>query len=112
MRKSIDKHIRITAAENEDWKRKAELTCMTESALIRMLMKGFVPKEQPDERFYEYMNQLSAIGNNVNQLAQKANSLNFIDAPMLHKEVEAWRQFRAELERRFLYPDKSETKWQ
>ena len=112
MRKSVDKHIRITAAENEDWKRKAELTCMTESAMIRMLMKGFVPKSQPDERFYEYMNQLASISNNINQLVRKANALNFIDAPILNKEVEAWRNFRAELERRFLYPDKSEIKWQ
>lgn len=85
---------------------------MTESALIRMLMKGYCPKERPDDRFFEMMNQLSAISNNINQLAKKANSLNFIDAPMLYREAQKWQDFRSEIMRRFIYPDKSEIKWQ
>ena len=112
MRRSIEKHIRVTAEENEDWRRKAELTCMTESALVRTLMKGYLPKEKPDMYFYEALRQLSYIGNNLNQLLKKANTLNFIDAPMLRKEIEAWQKFRSDIERRFLQPEKSDVKWQ
>ena len=40
MRRSYDKHIRLTKEERDDWQRKAAMTCLNESSLIRMLMKG------------------------------------------------------------------------
>ena len=43
---------------------------------------------------------------------KKANSLNFIDASMLYREAQKWQDFRSEIMRRFIYPDKSEIKWQ
>jgi hypothetical protein len=112
MRKNVDKHIRITAAESADWKQKAASTCMTESALIRMLMKGYCPKEKPDERFYNAMSKLSSISNNLNQLAKKANALGFIDTPLLLKEITELQKLRADIERRFLRPEKSDVPWQ
>ena len=112
MRRSIEKHIRVTAEENDDWRIKAEKACMTESALVRTLMKGYYPKEKPDMNFYDALRQLSYIGNNLNQLLKKANSLNFIDAPLLRKEIESWQKFRSDIERRFLQPEKSDIKWQ
>lgn len=62
--------------------------------------------------FYDALRQLSYIGNNLNQLLKKANTLNFIDTPMLRKEIEAWQKFRSDIERRFLQPEKSDVKWQ
>lgn len=88
MRRSYDKHIRLTKEEKDEWQRKAQMTCLNESALVRFLMKGYEPKEKPDERFFEAMRELSSIGNNINQLAAKANSLGFLDAPMLYREAE------------------------
>lgn len=112
MRRSYDKHIRLTKEEREDWRRKAAMTCLNESSLIRLLMKGYAPKEKPDERFYEAMRELSAIGNNINQLAAKANSLGFVDAPMLYREAERWHKFQTDIESVFLRPDKLDLKWQ
>lgn len=60
----------------------------------------------------EHMRELSAIGNNINQLAAKANTLGFVDAPQLKKEAERWHKFQADVERTFLRPDKSDMKWQ
>ena len=47
------------------------------------------------------MRELSAIGNNINQLAAKANTLGFVDAPQLKKEAERWHKFQADVERTF-----------
>ena len=66
---------------------------------------GYEPKEKPGKELFEALRQLSAIGNNVHQLAAKANALGFIDAPLLHKEVKEWRAFRADIVRRFISPD-------
>ena len=112
MRRSYDKHIRLTKEEKDEWQRKAQMTCLNESALVRLLMKGYEPKEKPDERFFEAMRELSAIGNNINQLAAKANSLGFVDAPMLYREAERWHKFQADIESVFLRPDKLDLKWQ
>ena len=83
-----------------------------EAALVRLLVRGYEPKERPDERFYDVMRQLSSIGNNINQLAAQANSLSFVDAQKLQKEAERWHKFQADVERQFLRPEKSEMKWQ
>ena len=48
----------------------------------------------------------------MNQLAAKANTLGFVDAPQLKKEAERWHKFQADVERTFLRPDKSDMKWQ
>lgn len=112
MRRTIEKHILFNREEAQDLKKKAKKACLSEGALIRLLLKGYAPREQPDERFYDAMRELSAIGNNINQLSVKANSLNFIDAPILAKEAVRWHRFQADIERQFLRPEKSDMKWQ
>ena len=88
-------------------KRKAKLCGITETAVIRILLHGYEPKEKPDARFYEAMRQLSAIGNNINQLAVKANTLGFIDAPMLKTEALRWHSFRQTSKRCFSVRDRA-----
>ena len=112
MRKGVKKQFWLSKEEAAELKRKAQMTCLNESSLIRLLMKGYAPKEKPDERFFEAMRELSAIGNNINQLAAKANSLGFVDAPMLYREAERWHKFQADIESVFLRPDKLDLKWQ
>lgn len=111
-KRNVDKHIWFSRAEAQELQRKAKKACLSEAGLIRLLIKGYEPKEKPDDRFYDVMRELSAIGNNINQLAAKANTLGFIDAPMLKNEVEKWNKFQAEVERTYLRPEKSELKWQ
>lgn len=111
-KRTIEKHILMTRAEAQDLQKKAKKACLSEAGLIRLLLKGYEPREKPDADFYEAMKELSAIGNNINQLAVKANALGFVDAPQLKKEVERWHKFQADMERTYLRPDKSELKWQ
>ena len=111
-KRNIEKHILMNKVEAQDLQKKAKKACLSEAGLIRLLLKGYEPREKPDERFYDAMRELSAIGNNINQLAAKANSLGFVDAPQLKKEAQRWHKFQADVERTFLRPDKSEMKWQ
>ena len=112
MRRNIEKHILMNRVEAQDLQKKAKKACLSEAGLIRLLIKGYEPKERPDERFYDAMRQLSSIGNNINQLAAKANTLGFVDAPQLAKEAERWHKFQADVERQFLRPEKCDMKWQ
>ena len=111
-RRTVKKQFWFSRDESQDLQKKAKKTCLTEAALVRLLVRGYEPKERPDERFYDVMRQLSSIGNNINQLAAQANSLSFVDAQKLQKEAERWHKFQADVERQFLRPEKSEMKWQ
>lgn len=111
-KRNIEKHILMNREEAQDLQKKAKKTCLSEGALIRMLIKGYTPKERPDDRFFDTMRELSAIGNNINQLAVKANTLGFVDSVMLKKEVERWHKFQADIERVYLRPGQSDLKWQ
>lgn len=111
-KRNIQKIIRFNRKEAQDLEKKAKKACMTEAGLIRLLIRGYEPREKPDDRFYDVMRELSSIGNNINQLAAKANTLGFIDAPLLKSEADKWNKFQSQVEREFLRPDKSNTKWQ
>lgn len=109
--KTIKKHFRLSPEEAADLKRKAQTTGVTESSLIRILLKGYEPREKPDERFYAVMREISAIGNNIGQLAAKGNAIGFADMSMLKQEALRWHKFQADIESVFLRPTKSNLKW-
>ncbi|MFQ7595289.1 MAG: plasmid mobilization protein [Acutalibacteraceae bacterium] len=106
--------IRVWLSEKEysELNRKAKIAGLPKSTVIRMLLCNYEPKEKPDARFYKAMRQLSAIGNNINQLTVKANALGFIDALMLKAEALRWHRFQADIKAVFLCPGESNLKWQ
>lgn len=111
MKQRIKKQFWLSPEDAKNLKDKSEIAGLSETAVIRLLIRGYEPREKPDERFYEAMRSLSAIGNNVNQLAVKAHTLGFIDAPMLKSEALRWYKFQADIEATFLRPGQSELKW-
>ena len=78
----------------------------SKEALLRSMLMGYRLSEKPDPEFYKIMRELSAIGNRINQLAAKANALNFVDTPMLYDEAKRWRDFRLDVSRSYLVPRK------
>lgn len=110
--RKIKKQFWLTEEEARSLKQKAITGGITETAVIRILLQGYEPREKPDERFYAVMRELSAIGNNIHQLSTKANALGFIDAPTLRQEAEKRARFQADVEAEFLRPAKSNLKWE
>lgn len=64
-KRNVDKHIWFSRDEAQELQKKAKKACLSEGALIRLLIRGYEPREKPDDRFYDTMRQLSAIGNNI-----------------------------------------------
>ena len=73
---------------------------------LREMVKCYQLCEKPDPEFYRIMLELSAIGNRINQLAAKANALNFIDTPMLREEARKWHDFQLDVRKKYLLPRK------
>ncbi len=104
--RTIKKQVWVNQIEAKSLLRKAKKAGLTEAALIRFLVSGYEPKEKPDDRFYEYMRHMSAIGNSLNQIARKANAIGYIDAPRYDALAKEWQQFRLEVREHFLLPER------
>ena len=104
-RKSVSRHFRLSVEENKLLKEKAAKCGLTDAAFIRMAIHSLIPKEKPDDEFYTAIRQLTSISINLNQLTAKANSLGFIDVPMLHKLADDIAKLQSELFSKYLFPD-------
>lgn len=90
------------------------VVCMEELELSPKQAKALLRSPCPLADVYkEFMDrEVEHIGNNINQLAIKANALGFVDSQMLKNEALRWHKFQAAIEREFLRPEKSGLKWQ
>ena len=73
MKRTVKKQFWFSKVEAQDLQKKAKKACLTEAALIRLLIRGYEPREKPDDRFYDVIRRMCAIGNSLNQIASKAS---------------------------------------
>ena len=66
--------------------RKVKRSGLSMSANLRHLINGVVPRDAPPPDYYAMMRELYRIGNNLNQIAQKAHTLQVIDAQRYDKD--------------------------
>lgn len=103
--KTVDRHFRFSPEDDERLTQNAKKCGVTKSAYIRLLINGYKPKELPGEDFFTAIRQLTNMSINLNQLTAKANSLGFIDVPMLHKLADDIAKLQSELFSKYLFPD-------
>lgn len=78
-RRNIAVLFRLTPKEAEHLDAKVKQSGLSREAYLRQLISGVVPKDAPPPDYYAMMKELYRIGNNLNQIAQKAHTLNVID---------------------------------
>lgn len=98
---------RLTEEEAEYLYELVKKSGRSKEALLRSMVKGYRLCEKPDPEFYQIMRELSATGNRINQLAAKANALDFIDTPMLRDEARKWHEFQLDVRKRYLLPKRA-----
>ena len=98
--------VRLSEGEHQRLKRHARKCGYSQAAYIRALLDKSVPKEKPDDRFFEVMRQLAALGDSMNQVARKANTLGLVDAPFYKQQAEQLQRFRLEVREHFILPEK------
>jgi len=70
---------RLNRKEAEALDKKVKKSGISREAYLRHLITGVVPKDAPPPSYYSMMRELHKVGNNLNQIAQKAHTLNVID---------------------------------
>jgi hypothetical protein len=73
-------NFRVTEDEFSTLSKCAKECGYSREAYIRSLLDGRIPKPMPPPDYHAMMSELHSIGNNLNQIAQKAHVLNVIDA--------------------------------
>ena len=104
--RGIKRQFWLNEQENKILKENAKKVGLSESSYIRNIIMGFKPKEQPTEVIFEFLNQLKGIGINFNQIARKANILDYVDAPLYRKNYEKWAELEKALRKEFLDMEK------
>lgn len=70
---------RLNRKEAEALDKKVKKSGLSREAYLRHLINGVVPRDAPTPDYYAMMRELHQIGNNLNQIAQKAHMFHVMD---------------------------------
>lgn len=112
MKRTIKEQFWCNEKEDNTLKDKASRCGISKAAFLRLLIMGIIPKEKPDKAFYDVMRNLSSMTNSLNQVAAKANSLDFVDVPLLMKTIDNIEKMRYELHQYYIKPERDTHLWQ
>ena len=90
---------------------KVKKSGLNREAYLRQLISGIVPRDAPPPDYYSMMRELHKIGNNLNQIAQKAHVLNVVDVQRYDKEVRKFNEAVRKITEAVILPEKNES-WQ
>lgn len=85
--RTIEIKVRLSQKEAGMLNEKVKKSGLSREAYLRQLINGLVPQDVPPPDYYTMMRELYRIGNNLNQIAKKAQTLNMIDVPLYKKAV-------------------------
>ena len=83
---------RLNEKEYEHLKKCVKRSSLNQEAFMRNLINGLVAPDYPSPDYHKMTSELRAIGNNINQIARKANALNIIDAKRFDEALAQHRE--------------------
>ena len=86
--RNIEIKVRFTRNELSALDKKVKKTGMSREGYVRTLCTGKTPVEIPPADYYTLLREVRALGNNLHQLAYKANSLGILDAPEFRRHAQ------------------------
>ena len=94
-----NKLVRLNVEEYAHLKKQSKISGVSGETLIRSLIMGIDIKPIPPDQLGEIRRQLSAIGNNINQIARVANGTGHIEKEdidaITSMQAQIWRQVKA-----------------
>lgn len=110
MKRNIKKQFWMNREEATELRRKARKTGLSEASLVRQLILGFLPRELPDERFYNALRQMESMEQAMQKLAGQTAGSDKERSLMLRAEIDRLHRFQLRIEKEFLTP--GEMRWQ
>jgi hypothetical protein len=85
MQRKCEIKIRFSENELQSLDKKVAKTGMSREGYARCVLSGKTPVEIPPADYFALLREVRALGNNMNQVAYKANSMGLLDAPMYRR---------------------------
>ncbi len=98
--------IRLTQNEIEQLNKHVEMSGLSREGYVRFLISGYIPRSLPPLDYHTLIRELHAIGNNLNQLAAKANAVGHIDTTVFQYEAKRLRRAVQEIQEAFIAPER------
>ena len=95
-------HLRLDYKSNQKLKLLSKKSKCSKSEIIRRLINEFEIKEMPNDEFFDLLNGLVKLGDNLQIIADKAEYLNDINTKNYIEEVNKVDQFITFLRNEFL----------
>lgn len=92
LKRNIKITFRMNKEEKDRLRKLVQKSGLSQEAYIRQLIAGVIPRDQPPPDYYNMMRELYRVGNNLNQIAQKAHALEAMDAARYDTAVQEFRQ--------------------
>ena len=102
---------RLNQKEAEELEWKVKRSGLNREAYLRQLISGVVPRDAPPPDYYAMMWELHKIGNNLNQIAQKAHTLHVVDVQRYDQVVRKFNEAVHKITEAVILPEKNES-WQ
>lgn len=106
--RNIEIKVRLNRKEAEALNKKVKKSRISREAYLRHLINGVVPQDAPPPEYFDFMRELHRVGNNLNQIAQKAHVLNVIDVQRYDREVRKFRQAVEQITEAVVLPERVE----
>ena len=81
---------------------------LSRESYLRHIINGLIPTDAPPPDYYSMMRTLHGIGTNLNQVAQKANVLNVLDAKRYEENIALLNKAVVEIINAVMLPRKIE----
>lgn len=92
-------HLHLSDDEDNLLREKATKCGLSRQSYLLSLLKNTPIKEQPSADYLAILKALERIGDNMNQIAAKANTLGYVDKVLYRKEADNLEKVIAELVR-------------
>jgi hypothetical protein len=92
--------------EAEHFSKMVKRSGLTQSAYLRQLINGLVPRDLPPPDYFAMMRALYDVGASLGRIEQKARALQVIDADEYGKAVSEFRWLIREITAAVILPEK------
>ena len=91
-KRNIQIIVRLDKDEQQRLRKLVKKSGLSQEVYIRHLIDGVVPNDMPPPDYFSMMKELHGIGNNLNQIAQKAHILNVVDVQRYDENMRLFNQ--------------------
>jgi hypothetical protein len=109
-KRKVEIKLRLDSKEAELLNRLVKKSRLSRESYLRQLINGLVPTDIPPPDYFSMMKELRYIGNNLNQIAQKAHILNALDVKRYDENIAMLNKAIIDITNAVMLPRKMERK--